>query len=263
MLKRKRLIFISGIVIICAIVFSVYLRSLYMIPVVMYHSVTPDASPENRLQVSVATFSRQMQFLKSRHYNVVSLEAAGEMIRDKKRIPPHTVALTFDDGYKDNYIYAYPVLKRLGLPATIFIVVNEVGRPEGDRLSWDEIRAMQDSGIIMIGSHTLDHYPYLPEIKTEEELRRQIFDSKKILEAKLGSQIDLFSYPAGRFNPHVRDLVRQAGYTFAVATGLGKSFSNQDLYLIKRVRVGERDSLFDFWVKVSGYYNSFRSHNKK
>ncbi len=75
--------------------------------------------------------------------------------------------------------------------------------------------------------------------------------------------VDLFCYPAGRFNAHIRGLIIQAGYKFAFVTGLGKRFFNQDVYLIQRVRVSETDNLFDFWVKISGYYNSFRSHNNR
>jgi len=262
MFKRKNLILASGVVILF-IIFSAYIRSLYMIPVLMYHSVTPEARVENRMQVSVNSFSRQMHFLKSHHYNVVPLAMIVEMIRDKNKIPPKTVALTFDDGYQDNYTYAYPLLKKFNLPATIFIVVNEVGRLQGDRLSWDEIKKMQASGLVVIGSHTLDHYPYLPDIKSEGELKRQIFESKITLEQKLGVGVDLFCYPAGRFNAHIRDLVMQSGYKLAVATGLGKKYSGQDIYLIQRVRVSQTDNLFDFWVKISGYYNSFRSHKNR
>ena len=262
MFKRKKLIVVSGIVLIVAAIFFASIGSLYMVPIIMYHSVTPEAKVEDRIQISVNSFNRQMCFLKSHHYNVVPLAMVGEMIRDKKKIPFKTVALTFDDGYQDNYVYAYPILKKFGLPATVFIIVNEVGRPQGDRLSWDEIKKMQASNLIVIGSHTLDH-PYLPEVKSEVELKRQIFDSKKILEQALGVGVDLFCYPAGSFNAHIKDLVIQAGYKLAVATGLGNRFSNQDVYLIKRVRVSETDNLFDFWIKVSGYYNSFRSHGNR
>ena len=261
MFKRKSIIVVSCALIIIA-VFSAYARSLYMLPVIMYHSVSPYARQGNRMELSVDLFTRQMEFLKTHHYNVISLEAVGQMIREKKRFPAKSVAITFDDGYQDNYVYAYPVLMKLGLPATIFIIYNEVARPLGDRLSWDEIKEMQASGLITIGSHTLDH-PILVEIKSEAELKRQIFDSKKKLEEKLGVAVNAFCYPSGRFNAQVREMVIQAGYRLAVATALGKSFSNQDVYLIKRVRVSGSDNLFDFWAKTSGYYNSFREHRRK
>ena len=261
MLRKKRLILVFSVAVII-VVFFIWLHDQYKVPIIMYHSITPQAKLENRLQISTSLFRRQMQFLKTHHYNIVSLEEAGEMIDGRKKIPPGTIAVTIDDGYKDNYVYAYPVLKELKVPATLFIIVNEVARPSGDRLSWGQIKEMLGSGLISIGSHTLDH-SYLPEVKSEPELKRQIFDSKKILEEKLGIAINTFCYPAGRFNLHIRDLVIQAGYKYAFATGLGRRFSNHDPYLIKRVRISESDNLFYFWVKISGYYNLFRSHNNR
>lgn len=261
MLRRKSLVIVVGIIIL-VISASFVLYGRYMIPVVMYHSVTPEAKPKNRMQISVNLFTRQMEFLKKHHYNVISLEEAAKLIRERKKIPAKTVAITFDDGYKDNYTYAYPILKKLGIPATIFIIINEVDRPQNDRLSWEEIKEMRLSGIITIGSHTLDH-PLLTEVSSAAELKRQIVDSKKILEDKLKVEVDSFCYPAGRFDARIRELVVQAGYKFAVATSFGKNVSSQDVYLIKRVRVSESDNLFEFWVKTCGYYDSYRSNNHK
>jgi peptidoglycan/xylan/chitin deacetylase (PgdA/CDA1 family) len=263
MFRRKRIIIVS-LAIIIIIVFLGYLRGLYQVPVLMYHSINPESNAAMyRLIVKPESFARQMQFLKSHHYNVVSLEAVGRLIQEKKKLPPKAVAITFDDGFKDNYIYAYPVLKRLAIPATIFVIYDEVGRPQGDRLSWDEIREMQESGLITIGSHTLGAVP-LVDIKSEAELRRQIIDSKKMLEHKFKTPVDAFCYVGGMFTSHIKELVRQAGYKYAVATGLGRRHSNYDVYAIKRIRISSSsDNLLDFWVRVSGYYNSFREHERK
>ena len=263
MFRKRRLIFVSCLAIIAVIFFN-YFRGLYMVPVLMYHSVNPKVNPRMRsLIVSPESFERQMRFLKSRHYNVVTLEEVSRLMREKKRPPFKTVAITFDDGFKDNYIYAYPVLKKLGLPAAIFVIYNEVGRPEGDRLSWEQIKEMQASGLISIGSHTLGPVP-LVDIKSKAELRKQIIDSKKMFEDKLKTPVDGFCYVGGLFTPQIKELVKEAGYKYAVATALGRDYSNYDPYAIKRVRVSSSsDNLFDFWARVSGYYNSFRRHKRK
>ncbi|MCX5700703.1 MAG: polysaccharide deacetylase family protein [Candidatus Omnitrophica bacterium] len=259
MFKRIRLI-VSACLIIVFVVSIGYLRSIRTVTVITYHSIAAIADEDDRLTVLPKSFNRQMQFLKDHKYNVISLERLGELIKSKKA-PDKTIAITFDDGFKDNYLYAYPVLKRLNFPATIFIIVDKVGS-SGKRLTWEEIKEMQGSGLITFGSHTLSH-PYLTEINSEAELKRQIFDSKKILEQKLGVPVDVFCYPSGRFNAHIKDLVVQAGYKFAVGTTLGKRFSNFDPYLIKRVRISaSSDNLIDFWARVSGYYNSFRKHSR-
>jgi peptidoglycan/xylan/chitin deacetylase (PgdA/CDA1 family) len=216
-----------------------------------------------RLIVSPRAFERQMRFLKEHHYNIVPLETLAFLIRDKKKIPPKTIAITFDDGNKDNYTNAFPILKKYVLPATMFIIVDEVGRPQGDRLSWDEIKVMRDSGLITFGSHSLRAEPLI-NIKSEEDLRKNIFDSKKILEEKLGCPVNAFSYPEGRFNDHIRKLVIDAGYKLAVTTNPGKKFPSDDIFALKRLRISSSsDNLFVFWIETSGFYTFLKEHRDK
>lgn len=234
-----------------------------MVPIIMYHSVSPDAKEENRLSVSKQTFQRQMRFLKQNHYNVLSLEKLGVLIRNGKKFPPKAVVITFDDGYRDNYVYAFPVLKKYNLPATMFIIVNEVGRPQGDRLAWDEIKAMSDSALISVGSHCLGPEP-LVKIKLKEALEKEIFDSKKILEEKLSKSVIVFSYPEGMFNSRIKQLVKGAGYKLAVATNPGKNFSSIDIFALKRIRISESArNLFVFWIQTSGFYTFIKENRHK
>jgi len=261
--KRKALITLFSVIIILSGCLVNFIQGKYVVPIAMYHSVNPGALPENRLAVSTQTFERQMHFLKRHHYNVLPLESIAKLIKERKKIPPKTIAITFDDGYKDNYIYAFPVLKKYNLPATIFIIVNEVDRPQNDRLNWKEIKEMQDSGLIAFGSHTLNH-PLLTDIKSEEGLRKEIFSSKMILEERLGRKVNAFSYPAGRFNDRIRQLVMTAGYKLAVATNPGKKFADNDIFILKRLRISANsNNLFVFWVETSGYYNFMREHRHK
>ena len=261
MSKRKVLITIFGLIILF-VIFSVnFIRGNYVVPIVMYHSVNPNAKPEKKLTVSTETFERQMHFLKSHHYNVLPLDSLAVLIKERKKIPPKTIAITFDDGYKDNYIYAFPILKKYNLPATIFIITDLINR--ADKLSWDEIKEMQNSGIITFGSHTLGHKDLI-NIKSEQDLKRQIFDSKKILEEKLGCRVDAFSYPRGGFNERIKQLVMQAGYKLAVATNPGRKFANDDIFALKRLRISANaNNLFVFWIETSGYYNFIREHRHK
>jgi len=218
--------------------------------------------PEYGLSVSIKALERQLHFLKKNHYNVLPLEDLADLIKNKKKIPPRTIALTFDDGYRNNYTNAFPIIKKYNLPVAIFVIVEEIGRP--DRLSWDEIKVMQDSGIVTFASHAVGPEPLI-NIKSEEELKRQIFDSKKILEEKLKCAVRMFSYPEGRFNSHIRQLVIDAGYKLAVTTNPGKGYLNDDIFALKRLRVSERSNrAFVFWIKTSGFYtfmkeNRFRS----
>ena len=261
--KRKIKATVFGIIFLAVLFLIGFIRGQYVAPIIMYHSVNPDAVAENRLAVPTEAFERQMRFLKEHHYNVLSLESLAGLIKEKKKIPRKSIAITFDDGYKDNYIYAFPILKKYNLPATMFIIVDEVGRPQADRLSWDEIKTMQDSGIITFGSHTLGH-EHLPDIKSEQDLKKQIFDSMGILEEKLNKKITIFSYPNGGFNDRVRRIVIDAGYKLAVATNPGKKFANDDIFALKRLRISANcNNLFVFWVETSGYYNFMREHRQR
>jgi len=264
MSKNKRIL-ISVFLILAVFLACVwgFLRRQYVVPILMYHSVAAKAEPAKRLVVSVATFDRQMRFLKENRYNVISLEELTDLIREKKKIPAHTIAITFDDGYEDNYTNAFPVLEKYGFPATMFIIVNEVGRPQADRLSWDEIKKMRASGLIAFGSHCLGPEP-LVNISSAAQRKREIEESKRILETKLGSKIDLFSYPEGLFDSQIRALVISAGYRGAVATSPGRDHPKDDVYALKRIRISESAAnMFVFRVESSGYYTFMKEWKKE
>lgn len=265
MFRRKKALTVIGIIVFCVFISGVLISRNRMVPILMYHSVNPVQNPKIRgLIVSPEGFRKQMRFLKERRYNVVSLEALVDMISLGKKIPPKTVAITFDDGYKDNYQYAFPVLKEYRLPATFFIIVNEVSRRQNDRLSWRELMIMRDSGIVSFGSHCLKPEP-LVNVKPEDALRQEIFDSRKILEEKLGVSVLLFSYPEGFFNQHIKDLVKAAGYKAAVATKSRRSnrIKNNDIFALKRLRISSScDNLIVFWFKLTGFYSFFKENRK-
>jgi len=254
MSKRKILVGIFATIIVAVVFFIIVVRQHYVLPVLMYHSVSPKATAENRLNVSVATFERQMLFLKEHRYNVLPLGSLVDLIKNKKKIPPSSVVITFDDGYRNNFDYAFPILKKYKFPATIFIIVREVGRSQADRLNWKEIKIMSVSRLISFGSHGIGPDP-LTKIESEEDLRKEICDSKKILEEKLGRKITLFSYPEGRFNDKIRGLVIACGYELAVATNPGRNYPDNDIFALRRLRISESSkNPFIFWFKVSGFH---------
>jgi len=259
-LKRRKLIICSAaaVTLLCLILF---VKQRYMLPIVMYHSVSPAVAKGNLLAVSAATFEKQMSFLKRHHYNVAALGNIKDYISGKKKIPGRSIVLTFDDGYKDNYTYAFPILKKYNFPAAIFIIVSEVGRP--DRLSWEEIKEMQACGLITFASHTFTH-PFLNSLRSAGDLKREISGSKSALEDKLGRSVEIFSYPSGRFNTEVIQAVKDAGYQMAVATNPGKKFPNNDRFILKRLRISENaSSMFVFWFETTGYYNFIRENRHK
>jgi len=197
-----------------------------------------------------------MSFLKRRNYNVVRLEDLPELIK-KGNIPYKTIAITFDDGYENNYKEAYPILKEFGLPATIFISPGFIGRD--GYLTWDQVVEMSESGLVSIGSHAMTH-AYLPDL-AEQKLRMEIFDSKRAIKSHTRKDIASFSYPVGAFNDYVRDKVVKAGYSIAVATNPGKDYPKHDIFAMKRVRISRTsDNLLVFWIETSGFYTWIKEH---
>lgn len=261
----KGLRFIAWGVLGILIAFGVWLSvvfSHYTVPILMYHYVNDEESSRSRLGISPATFERQMRFLSEHKYNVIPLSELADLIRNKRKIPPKTAAVTFDDGYLDNYTQAYPILKKYNIPATIFVVINRVGKHMGndDYMSWAQIKELSDSGLVTIGSHSINH-PNLSEIKSEEEMELEILDSKNILEESLARQVNLFSYPFGGINHLARSIVISSGYQAAVGTNFPKGYPNDDVYALKRLRVSETSrNMFVFGIVVSGHYTFIKEN---
>ncbi|MCU0666581.1 MAG: polysaccharide deacetylase family protein [Candidatus Omnitrophica bacterium] len=242
-------IFIGGLI----LGLGMFFKDKYAPVVLMYHMVYPQAESRYKAAIRDVTFAAQMRFLHKHQYKVVTLQALTELIKRKEKIPAKTIAITFDDGYNDNLHYAFPILKKYNFPVTIFIIVDEAGvNPQ--KLNWRQIKLMQDSGLVTFGSHCLGTEP-LTNLQPFEQ-KRQIVESKRILENRLGAQVKFFSYPEGKFTAPIRQMVIDAGYAAAVATTPGVNYPNDDIFAIKRVRVSEvkfRD--LSFAIKLTGLYN--------
>lgn len=233
--------------------FFLWLFPQHETPILMYHRF----GCENKsLFVTPENFNRQMKYLKDKKYNVISLNEFVDKIADGKKINRRIVVVTIDDGYQDVYLYAYPILKKYGFPATVFLISDSIGVRK-DFLDWDEIRIMLKANI-NFGAHTR-HHPILTALENEKELDEEISGSKKIIEDKLDVSIDYFAYPAGVFNYQVKEVVKKAGYKGAC--GIHSFATKIDrVYELKRVKVTNSDTNkpFSFWAKLSGYYNVFR-----
>lgn len=189
------------------------------VAILLFHRVS-DEIPGDGLTVSTHWFRRVCAMLHDR-FHVVSLGEALEQVATGGDLRRRTVAITFDDCYRDN-LQAAQVLADFGLPACFFVPTRYVGTDhvfEWDRglkrmpnLSWDDVRAMVELGHD-IGSHTVSH----ADLGTvgPDEARRELCDSKKVLEKQLGRAARWFAYPFGgksNFRPDYLPLVREAGY---------------------------------------------------
>ncbi|GAA3978059.1 hypothetical protein GCM10022278_38430 [Allohahella marinimesophila] len=160
------------------------------------------------------------------------------------------LVITFDDGYRDNFQYAAPILKSQNLPATFFITSGFIGnnntawwdqgaKPAPSWMEWEEVLLLRKAGF-SIGSHTMHHANL--GTTTALEAWREIVDSKKTLEHQLNMPVDLFAYPYGgktNFNEEARELVKRAGYSCCLSCHGGIVAPNSDPFSLNRVAISE------------------------
>ncbi len=203
------------------------------VPVLLYHHVVPDPPLHDpyRNFVSTANFESHLRWLRTWGYQSVPLsELESAFTTPGERLRRRAVAITFDDGYADNYEYAWPLLKRYGFDATVFLVTDAIGRDSGfdnaypvsPMLTTNQIREMSLDGVAL-GSHTCSHPETLAALD-DGELRRELDRSRASLEKLLEPPITFFAYPHSRHDRRVEQAVADAGYRLACG-GTGTRFS--------------------------------------
>lgn len=200
------------------------------IPILMYHHV---ADESGWLYVRKDYFLGQMDFLAQKGYTPVTLPEVVESLQTGKPLPPKPIVLTFDDGYRDFYENAYPILKSHNFKATIFVISQHIGGSA--YLSWAQLQEMVSSGLVIVGDHTLSHPSLLP--LSEEKLKDEIISAKNIIEQNLGISVNIFSYPYGGANGQAEKILKEAGFLAAVTSSRGLSCAKLP-YELPRIRIG-------------------------
>jgi len=234
----------------------------------MYHSVSPDASefriPYYETVTDPDSFERQMSFLHRNNYAVLDLETAAEKLSSGESIPQKAVVITFDDGYEDFLIHAWPVLKRYDFTATVFLptgyIADDSRKTFNNRpcLTWSEVRMLAAAGI-KFGGHTVSHRKLAP--LPDAELDEELAGCRRDVEANLGGSIRAFASPYafpqadGSFVKRYRASLRKAGYTIGVTTCIGRAQRNDDLLTIKRLPMNRFDDLALLEAKLNGAYD--------
>ena len=207
--------------------------------VLMYHAVSePLAARRYPYAITPARFESHLRFLRRRGIPIRPLADVAEDIRAGKPAERLAAAITFDDGWRDNFTSAYPLLRKYSAPATFFVTADWIGREEPPvpglsdvripgraMIGWEELRRAAAEGLVAVGSHGRRHIALttLPP----EEARAEVGEAKRHLEDGLGRPVSLFSYPAGRFDRNVMDFVREAGFR-AAFTSIPRSARTAD-----------------------------------
>lgn len=233
-------------------------------PFLLYHKIS-SPPPDARIRggyTPLRRFARQMAFLKKEGFEFYTASEMIEHLQHHGKFPHKGLTITFDDGWKDNYENAFPILRQLSIKATIFLIPSCIGQvsdkalSEGENarahLSRQDILEMSQHGI-EFGSHTLNHK--LLHRTSPEETRFELEESKKQIEELLGQPCRVFAYPGGHFNETARRLAEDAGYLAAFTTHYGAT-DHFDLYALNRTEILRRDRfLFQFARKVKPLIN--------
>ncbi|MBZ9623498.1 polysaccharide deacetylase family protein [Clostridium sp. FP2] len=217
------------------------------IPILMYHSISYEKG--NSLRVSKENFRMQMKYLKDNNYTTLTIDELYSYMKIGKIVPKKPIIITFDDGYKDNYTNAYPILKELGLKATVFVIAGAIDT-EKDFLTSNEIKSM-DSNNMRIESHTTAH-EHLTKISYSANIKT-MKSSKDKLEKILGRKINYIAYPFGEYSADTIKAAKESGYKLAFSTDSGFIDKNTNIYSLARIFVNANFSFDKFKLRLNPY----------
>ena len=247
------------------------------VPVLMYHHVNPHEG--DMVTVTPATFEQQMKYLNEAGYKTLTLDELLSYIKGDMVLQQKAVAVTFDDGWLDNYIYAFPILQKYNIHASIFIVTDIIERASRDGgkppavvpthreskllmqqgeghlvfLNWDIAREMAQSGLVDFYSHAKTHASC--DFLSEPELSEELQTSKRVIEERLKKSCPFLCWPFGRYTTFAITVAKKVGYRATFTTNHGIVTAGSDPFAIRRIVV--KDNVRWFRSRMRIYSNHF------
>jgi peptidoglycan/xylan/chitin deacetylase (PgdA/CDA1 family) len=235
------------------------------IPILMYHSIADEnesAGAYYRIATRPEVFRTQMRFLSKSGYQTCTLSQACSIL-DSSEPTGRKVVVTFDDGYSNFYMHAFPILQEFGFTATMFLPTAFIGEAEQqfkgrDCLTWSNVREMQKFGI-SFGSHTVSH-PQLYGLN-RTDIERELTDSKKAIDDNTGYATESFAYPYAfpqvdaEFKKIIRESLQKAGYRNGTCTTIGRASASSDPFFLERLPLNDLDDEALLRAKLEGAYD--------
>ena len=213
------------------------------VPILCYHRLAERC--ESAMCMTTLLFEEQMRYLKENGYRVISMAELKDFLAYRRRIPAKAVVINLDDGYRSAYEIAYPILKKYGFTAGLFIYTDFIGA-SSNSLTWEQLQEMKAGGF-EVGSHSLSHCDLTKKWEGEdddrytERIRGELIRSKEIIDKKLDQDTIYFAFPYGQYNHRVLSLCEEAGYKLAFSTSRGGNPFFSDPLVLRRDQVTRRD----------------------
>tara|TARA_B110000008_G_scaffold261814_1_gene283527 strand:+ start:98 stop:790 length:693 start_codon:yes stop_codon:yes gene_type:complete len=221
-------------------------------------------SKKSGLRVSEEMFEKHLRYFVKNNWKFIKMSDLNKYADDEK-----VVAITFDDGYLDNYKTAFPLLKKYNACATLFLVIDRHDNDwsvkknskhntgilaKEEKLSDMQIQEMIDSNIFELGGHTITH-PFLPNL-TKDEKENEMISCKNILEEKFDTKITSFAYPFGIYSEEDINIIRNSSFESAVTTNEGVA-SMDSIYELKRIKASGKDNFYAFKLRLLKGFRGF------
>ncbi|MFA6540713.1 MAG: glycosyltransferase [Bacteroidota bacterium] len=225
-------------------------KGIVEIPVLSYHAVVSEH--EEGMRIHRDEFARQMEFLRKKMFTPISFLDLDRIAKFNAAIPAKPIVLTFQ-GNEENFHNAFPLLQQNGFAGVFF--VHPQGAGEGSSLSVSQMNELTQHSI-EIGSGGLSGRKF--SLLQDDEIQREVFESRSLLAKLCGSEPISFAYPHGFLNQTIKQKVREAGYRFAVSIDDGGMNFWSDLLKIRRIQIFSGAPAFSFWKKTSGIYHRYK-----
>ena len=214
-----------------------------VVPILCYHRFADDC--EGPLCLPARVFDQQMKYLRDSGYRAVSCSELLAFLEYRKGLPEKAVVITLDDGYRSAYEMAYPILKKYGFTATLFIYTDFVGASR-NAVTWDQLREMKAHGF-EVGGHSVSHADLTQQRKGEgaqmykARIEKELRVSKQIIDRKLGQNTIFLAFPYGRYDETILGMCERFGYKMAVSVKRGSNPFYADPLTLRRNQILSKD----------------------